>query len=445
MIYLIEIISSYIFCLLDILVMTLTLYRINKEKIRSGFLLVVTPFVLSLILLLSDYFITFNVLNVVADGLAVFLLVFIIMEGKFFQQIYQASGIFISLSILDMITAIIVINIFGVTIQESVNILLIKMIAWIISRGIYAYIFPKINIYYLNLNIIKGKSKYSLMVFFLFDLIFILFCYSLFSYYFTIEISYFIVLILTSVIIFNILLNNLLKKIDEYIYQDMEWKQKEDIYKMRLKNVEQEFQHIEQFQKEKHDFNQHLQMILAYISTEKIKDAKDYIFKLTDKIENLDQIKSSKYPEINSFILYKTNIAHNKGIKVENNIKLPDRLFIEIIDLTIILGNLFDNAIESNEFNKVEKKYIIINIHEKNNYLLIHTENPYTKINLNNNILETTKVDKKNHGIGLKNINFIVEKYNGFMEMDTSGGVFSIKIALENLKETVYYSLSDSI
>ncbi|MFZ7120463.1 MAG: sensor histidine kinase [Eubacteriaceae bacterium] len=441
----IEIISSYIFCLLDIIVMTLTLHRINKGKIRSGYLLIVTPFVLSIVLLLSDYFIRFNILNVIADGVAVFLLVFIIMEGKFFQLIYQASGIFISLSILDMITAIIVINIFDVTIQESVNILLIKTIAWIISRGVYLYLFPKINIYYLNLNILKGKSKYSLMVFFLFDLIFILFCYSLFLSYSTIEISYFIVLVLLSIIIFNILLNNLLKKIDEYIYQDMEWKQREDIYKMRLKNIEQEFQHIDQFQKEKHDFNQHLQMILAYISTEKIKDAKDYIFKLTDKIENLDQIKSSKHPEINSFILYKTNIANNNGIKIEKNIKLPDRLFIETIDLTIILGNLFDNAIESNEFNKIEKRKIIVNMHEKNNYLIIHTENPYTRINLKNNILETTKIDKENHGIGLKNINFIVEKYNGFMEMDTSGGIFSIKIALENLKEAVYYSLGDTI
>ncbi|MDE6203392.1 MAG: GHKL domain-containing protein, partial [Lachnospiraceae bacterium] len=46
------------------------------------------------------------------------------------------------------------------------------------------------------------------------------------------------------------------------------------------------------------------------------------------------------------------------------------------------------------------------------------------------NILETTKPDKVNHGIGLKNVQKIVEKYHGDMELLCEDGFMETDIMM---------------
>ena len=50
--------------------------------------------------------------------------------------------------------------------------------------------------------------------------------------------------------------------------------------------------------------------------------------------------------------------------------------------------------------------------------------------------LITRKEDAKNHGIGLKNVNEIIMKYNGNKEIETTDNRFTIKLVLY-INETV--------
>ena len=40
------------------------------------------------------------------------------------------------------------------------------------------------------------------------------------------------------------------------------------------------------------------------------------------------------------------------------------------------------------------------------------------------------KKDPENHGFGLKNVRYLVEKHNGFMKVGQENGVFAADIAL---------------
>ena len=94
----------------------------------------------------------------------------------------------------------------------------------------------------------------------------------------------------------------------------------------------------------------------------------------------------------------------------------------------IIIGNLLDNAIEACcLMEKKEKRFIDVKVHSKNNNIHI-----YIKNSKNNWLIKekTLKEDKKNHGIWIKSIKKIIDKYNGFMENKDCGEYYEVSIML---------------
>ena len=86
--------------------------------------------------------------------------------------------------------------------------------------------------------------------------------------------------------------------------------------------------------------------------------------------------------------------------------------------MTVILGNLLDNTI--NEVKKLEEnRYISINIKYTKGCLMIKVNNSYNGIiNEKEGVLSTTNKNKGDHGIGLKNIKSVLEKYNGTIDFE---------------------------
>jgi sensor histidine kinase regulating citrate/malate metabolism len=100
-------------------------------------------------------------------------------------------------------------------------------------------------------------------------------------------------------------------------------------------------------------------------------------------------------------------------------------------DMTVILGNLLDNAVEACTRMDEANRYIDLNITYKPDYLVIQIENPMGREPvLKNGAYRTTKPDFDNHGFGLDHIAYLVSRHNGLMKIEPDGGVFKVSIAL---------------
>lgn len=121
-------------------------------------------------------------------------------------------------------------------------------------------------------------------------------------------------------------------------------------------------------------------------------------------------------------------------ININFDINLPKSLPIEYVDLSIVLGNLLDNAIEScmKSGNKAPK--IQLKMYMKGNYLIIKEENSKaSEIVFKEEVFPqkyTTKEDKENHGFGLQNIQRVVNQYDGILKLVDHGDIFKVHIAL---------------
>lgn len=96
---------------------------------------------------------------------------------------------------------------------------------------------------------------------------------------------------------------------------------------------------------------------------------------------------------------------------------------ISTTDLTIVIGNLLDNAIEASL--KTNDRHIQIKIIKDDYKLVISVSNTYngTILEKNGNIISTKK-DKNKHGYGISNIKLICNKYHGSSYIEYSSNMF---------------------
>jgi sensor histidine kinase regulating citrate/malate metabolism len=163
------------------------------------------------------------------------------------------------------------------------------------------------------------------------------------------------------------------------------------------------------------NYNKLDEYLKGKLSSEKIKDY-NYIF-TSNKV-------------IDSVINYKFSMAEQKGISVVCTLTAEISEAYEH-DISIILANLLDNAIEASEKITDSKPEIILNISELSGYYSILIKNRIAEsVITENKSLHTTKADKQHHGYGLKTVRVLTESHNGMMDVYEKDGFFIVNVML---------------
>lgn len=288
----------------------------------------------------------------------------------------------------------------------------------------------------IDINNFKKSKFYTIFILCIFNII-IIFLGFLFFKYTNItkgKEGFYIGIMISSILLFNLLLLSLLKKILYHIEKEVEWSIKENEYEKQLfyiKNVEEILQSLKA---QRHDFRHHISCLYGLIKLNKIEKTEKYIENLTEEIVKLDQIIDINNPIISSLLNIKVMEAKKNYIDINLHIDLKEKIMIEHIDLSIILGNLIDNSIESCINANINNKFIDIRLYtKKDNFIIKITNSKCKDIQIDNNILRvnsTTKEDTENHGFGLYNVTKTIEKYNGIIKIEDKLNTFIVSIGI---------------
>ena len=186
-----------------------------------------------------------------------------------------------------------------------------------------------------------------------------------------------------------------------------------------------------EFRKMKHDMKNNMIYLQELLNSDPEK-AKEYLEEyIGETFSGKNEFAKSGNLAIDAVLNYKYVNAVEKRIRMELELKIPDVLPYKSSDLCIVLGNLLDNAMEATEKLENEKDIFVRLLYQKEK-LLIKIQNPYTgdlkKDRTGNYISE--KKDRENHGIGLKSVRKVVEKYEGVMEIHTEDQIFEICVII---------------
>ncbi len=205
--------------------------------------------------------------------------------------------------------------------------------------------------------------------------------------------------------------------------------QRENMYYIKQAEVLQK--NSDNIRKFRHDMNNHLYVLESLLDDggENAR-AKEYLEQMIGRINSVKLYSKSGNMQLDSIVNYKLSEASEKNIRVESDIKLPETLQTDMGDMVTILGNILDNAIEAAQVLDSDR-YIKLYIKYKMGAVFIILKNNYDgRINAKNGVLKTIKSNKLEHGIGLKSVQDVVEKYNGEVRMEYDDREFCIRIIL---------------
>ncbi len=187
----------------------------------------------------------------------------------------------------------------------------------------------------------------------------------------------------------------------------------------------------EQIRSIRHDIKNHIGTISYLAAKYHNSEIEQYLTDLSQQIGETDKTVYTGNSGIDAITSLKLTEAGKQGIKITESILIPKDLDISFAEAVILLGNLFDNAIEACIKIREKKPYIFFKLQYVNSMLYVEMKNSATD---KANMLHSEKADPLFHGLGLKNICRVVDNYNGTMNTTFENGTFIVKIVLYGVK-----------
>ena len=193
--------------------------------------------------------------------------------------------------------------------------------------------------------------------------------------------------------------------------------QNDRIFKERMKSQTNMYRsmsdNFEIQRKRIHEYNNQIGCIEGMLLNENVEQALNYVTKITGGFKKEGNSIDTNNVIINAIINSKYKEALDKDIVMV--IKVNDLSECAIVDedIVIILSNLLNNAIEACG-KMIEKRIIWLKFVIEDNMTIISVKNTVEKeVDKIDGVLITTKENKVEHGLGIKNVKESVEKYKG--------------------------------
>lgn len=189
----------------------------------------------------------------------------------------------------------------------------------------------------------------------------------------------------------------------------------------------------EKIRRFRHDINNHFLCMKELTVRGDLDKIKIYLQELQNMLEETSQDFHTGN-EIADAILNEKNILARAGnIKISLEGQMQDSIAVQATDICTLFANALDNALEYLQRRKENPKWVSIYIRQQGGMLSLIFQNPVWE-----DVIvppgSTAKTKKEEHGMGILNMMYTVEKYKGSLNRtireENNGRVYSLEILL---------------
>lgn len=183
----------------------------------------------------------------------------------------------------------------------------------------------------------------------------------------------------------------------------------------------------------RHDMKTHISTMKYLLDHKCYTEMEEYFSEIGMNMELSDvKIPSVGNEIVDAVLFYKMKDANDKKIKINYEGLLPKKLNISQYDICTIISNLLNNAIEYCEIAHFDT--IKFSTGSYQDYLAIKVTNP-VKEEFDLKVIKngTSKLDKNNHGFGLKNVDYAIKKYGGDFSIQCENREFTVICTIPNV------------
>ncbi|MCM1083972.1 MAG: ATP-binding protein [Clostridium sp.] len=308
--------------------------------------------------------------------------------------------------------------------------------------GVLAYLLVKVVLFFIILVIRKkfGKKSMEMMLdtewlrflfFPAFTIAAISAMLSVFEYVQTVEQANLLAVIAFGMVGMNLIVFYLINDVMEREAQMHENK----VFRIQTKNQLEMYQSISaNFDKQKrktHEYKNQISCIESLLDKKQYIKLEEYVKKIYGSLNNEPDAINTNNVIVNAILNTKYQEADSKGIVFVFRVNDLSELKIRDEDVVTILANLLNNAIEACELCE-DKKVIKFKFVKEADRIIIAVKNTfnYDVVYENGEIISTKTSSIDEHGVGIKNILKVIEKYGGAYAIEDKNKEFFFSIII---------------
>ena len=179
----------------------------------------------------------------------------------------------------------------------------------------------------------------------------------------------------------------------------------------------------------RHDYHNHLQSFKSYLAQGQVEELSEYLNELEAELDSIDTLVKSGNAMVDAILNSKLSLAKKYSIDMNVKVAVLAALPITDVDLCVILGNLMDNAIEACRQIEVDERWLRLYLDTQGEQLYLSIQNAAKEI-LDFNERNYISTKRGDHGLGLKRVSLLVEKYQGFLNLQNEPGIFAVEVSV---------------
>ncbi len=176
----------------------------------------------------------------------------------------------------------------------------------------------------------------------------------------------------------------------------------------------------------RHDFRKHLNKLRELSCYCSNKPLQDYLCQLEGAITESKEFSRTGNNDIDCLMNYELTLASEAGAEISYKAEIPSVLNISSFDITIILGNLMDNAVYA--LKNTSERILNVSMIYSKGIIRIDIENTFDP-----DFRRT--YDGQEHGIGLLSVKNALQKYNGKLSNSRTGSRYRTTVVMYNSSE----------
>ncbi|MGL5549067.1 MAG: sensor histidine kinase [Culicoidibacterales bacterium] len=193
-----------------------------------------------------------------------------------------------------------------------------------------------------------------------------------------------------------------------------------------LRLFEQAEKNSKSIKKIKHDLRNQFLVVIGLLEKNESDKAKAYLQDSLNIIEVNDVFYTSD-TVLNYILNEKIAVAQSKKIDMETKVFISKEIKLKNEVLTIIVGNLLDNALEACDRKKDMDRKISLNIRQYQNELVIDVVNTFDEKEVE------TRKNREVEGFGVANIHALVEENSGIYDYRYEKNKYYATVVLFNI------------
>lgn len=183
-----------------------------------------------------------------------------------------------------------------------------------------------------------------------------------------------------------------------------------------------------------HDFRAHLSTLDGMLMQQNIDINKiqTYIHSLQSKQNERILLVNTHHAALDALLNQKALVAKNRKVDIQFSVNDLSPIKIDMVDLTVVISNTLDNAIEACEkLPETDRQIYVQALLEEDVFYAIRNKSLPVNM-IANQLPASTKENPSFHGYGLQNVHTTLEKYHTLYAMDYENGWFEFATELPN-------------